>query len=141
LSTVVHRHWTGGPRGCGKLTTKPVILKLVAAQKAAAAAHELCFWNTFGAMGGEGSMGKWVNAKPQLGSYDFTHPPPLGAEAIATLLFNALDAGYAAYASAHPGEPGVLAVHSEERLAWDQGSRNASTSIPATCCAARSSSG
>jgi lysophospholipase L1-like esterase len=89
----------------GKLRTKPVILKLVAAQKKAAAAHGIAFWNTFEAMGGEGSMAKWVNAKPQLGSWDFTHPTPLGAEAIAKLLFNALNAGYAAYASTHPGAP------------------------------------
>jgi lysophospholipase L1-like esterase len=89
----------------GKLRTRPVIRKLVEAQKKAAAAHGLAFWNTFEAMGGEGSMAKWVNAKPQLGSWDFTHPTPLGAEAIATLLFNALNAGYAAYASAHPEAP------------------------------------
>lgn len=89
----------------GKLRTKPVILKLVEAQKKAAAAHEVAFWNTFLAMGGEGSMAKWVTAKPQLGSWDFTHPTPVGAEAIATLLFNALNAGYAAYASTHPSAP------------------------------------
>ena len=86
----------------GKLRTKPVILKLVDAQKRAAAAHHVAFWNTFIAMGGEGSMAKWVSAKPQLGGYDFTHPTPLGAEAIAKLLFDALNAGYAAYASTHP---------------------------------------
>jgi lysophospholipase L1-like esterase len=89
----------------GKLRTKPVILKLVDAQKKAAAAHGVAFWNTFLAMGGEGSMARWVNAKPQLGGWDFTHPTPLGAEAIATLLFNALNAGYAAYASTHAGAP------------------------------------
>ncbi len=89
----------------GKLRTKPVILKLVGAQKAAAAEHKLAFWNTFEAMGGEGSMAKWVNAKPQLGGYDYTHPTPLGAEAIATLLFHALNAGYAAYASTRPELP------------------------------------
>jgi lysophospholipase L1-like esterase len=89
----------------GKLRTKPVILTLVEAQKKAAAAHGLGFWNTFLAMGGEGSIAKWVNAKPQLGGWDFTHPTPLGADAIATLLFNALNAGYAAYASSHPDAP------------------------------------
>ena len=40
-------------------------------------------------MGGEGSMAKWVDARPQLAGYDYTHPTPLGAEAIATLLFHA----------------------------------------------------
>jgi lysophospholipase L1-like esterase len=89
----------------GKLRTKPVMVKLVEAQKAAAVEHKVAFWNTFLAMGGEGSMARWVNAKPQLGGWDFTHPTPLGAEAIATLLFHALNAGYAAYASTHPGAP------------------------------------
>ncbi len=88
-----------------RLRTKPVILKLVDAQKRAAAAHKIAFWNTFEAMGGEGAMARWVSAKPQLGSWDFTHPTPLGAEAIAGLLFSALNAGYAAYASTHPGAP------------------------------------
>jgi lysophospholipase L1-like esterase len=89
----------------GKLRTKPVIVKLVAAQKAAAAAHGMGFWNTFEAMGGEGAMARWVRAKPQLGSWDFTHPTPLGAETVATLLFNALNAGYVAWASEHPDAP------------------------------------
>jgi lysophospholipase L1-like esterase len=89
----------------GKLRTKPVILQLVDAQKRAAAAHGIGFWNTFLAMGGEGSMARWVSARPQLGGADYTHPTPLGAEAIATLLFNALNAGYAAYASTHSDAP------------------------------------
>ncbi len=89
----------------GKLRTKPVILALVEAQKKAAAAHHMAFWNAFLAMGGEGSMAKWVSAKPQLGGYDYTHPTPLGAEAIAKLLFHALAAGYAAYASTHGAPP------------------------------------
>ncbi len=96
-------------RVSGKLRTRPIILKLVEAQRKAAAAHGFAFWNTFEAMGGEGAMGRWIQAKPQLGSWDFTHPTPLGAEAIATLLFNALNAGYAAYASGHPGAPALPA--------------------------------
>ncbi len=91
----------------GKLRTKPVIVKLVEAQQKAAVAHGVGFWNTFLAMGGDGAMARWVNAKPQLGSWDFTHPTPLGAEAVATLLFNALNAGYVAYASKHPGALGL----------------------------------
>jgi len=58
-------------------------------------------------MGGEGSMARWVKATPQLGSWDFTHPTPLGAEVIADLLFKALTTGYTAYASAHPDAPAL----------------------------------
>jgi lysophospholipase L1-like esterase len=56
-------------------------------------------------MGGEGSMGRWVKANPQLGGWDFTHPTPLGAETIANLLFRALTTGYVAYATSHQGAP------------------------------------
>jgi lysophospholipase L1-like esterase len=89
----------------GKLVTKPVILRLVAIQERLALAHTMGFWNTFEAMGGEGSMGRWVKAKPQLGGWDFTHPTPLGAEAIADLLYKALTTGYVAYASRHQEAP------------------------------------
>ena len=89
----------------GKLRTKPVIMKLVEAQQEAAAEHHMAFWDTFFAMGGEGSMARWVKATPQLGGWDFTHPTPKGAEIIAELLFKALNAGYVAYASTHHGAP------------------------------------
>jgi lysophospholipase L1-like esterase len=89
----------------GKLKTKPVVLALVEIQRRVALAHHMGFWNTFEAMGGEGSMGRWVKATPQLGEWDFTHPTPLGAEAIADLLFKALTTGYVAYASRHEGAP------------------------------------
>jgi lysophospholipase L1-like esterase len=83
----------------GKLRSKPIIVRLVEMQKKAAEGHRVAFWNTFEAMGGEGSMGRWVKANPQLGGWDFTHPTPLGAETIARLLFRALTVGYAGYAS------------------------------------------
>jgi lysophospholipase L1-like esterase len=91
----------------GKLRTKPIIERLVEMQHTAALAHHMAFWNTFDAMGGEGSMGRWVKATPQLGAWDFTHPTPLGAEAIADLLLKALTTGYAAYASRTEGAPKI----------------------------------
>jgi lysophospholipase L1-like esterase len=89
----------------GKLRTKPIIVRLVEMQRRAALAHHMAFWNTFEAMGGEGSMGRWVKATPQLGAWDYTHPTPLGAEAIADLFFKALTTGYVAYASRTEGAP------------------------------------
>jgi lysophospholipase L1-like esterase len=78
----------------GRLATKPVILDLVAIQKRVALAHGAAFWNTFEAMGGEGSMARWVKAKPQLGGGDLTHPTPLGAEVLGDMLSDALIAAY-----------------------------------------------
>lgn len=89
----------------GSLRTKPIIVRLVEIQKRAALVHHIAFWNTFEAMGGEGAMGRWVKAKPQLGSWDFTHPTPAGAETIASLLFEALTRGYVVYAASHAGAP------------------------------------
>jgi lysophospholipase L1-like esterase len=50
----------------------------------------VAFWSTFEAMGGEGSMSRWLRAKPQLGGADLTHPTPLGAEVIGDMLSDAI---------------------------------------------------
>jgi len=74
----------------GRLFTKSVVLDLVAIQKRVALSHGAAFWNTFEAMGGEGSMARWVRAKPQLAGGDLTHPTPLGAEVLGDLLSDAI---------------------------------------------------
>jgi lysophospholipase L1-like esterase len=85
----------------GDLKSKPLMLKLVTTQEKIALEHGVAFWNTFEAMGGTGSMPRWVKATPQLASWDLTHPTPAGAEAIGDLFFKALTTGYEAYASRH----------------------------------------
>lgn len=87
--------------GGGKLVTRKVILKLIEAQRKVALAHGVAFWDTFTAMGGEGSMGRWMSQG--LGSGDFTHPTPKGAEVLGDLLYKALISGYEAWASKTPG--------------------------------------
>ena len=86
----------------GKLVTKGVILDLVAIQRRVALAHGAAFWDTFDAMGGEGSMARWVKARPQLGGTDLTHPTPLGAEVIGDMLSDALVAGYDVWTRGRP---------------------------------------
>jgi lysophospholipase L1-like esterase len=86
----------------GRLATKRVILDLVAIQKRVALTHGVAFWNTFEAMGGEGSMARWVKAKPQLGGGDLTHPTPLGAEVLGDMLSDALVAAFERWKSASP---------------------------------------
>ncbi len=78
----------------GRLSTKRVILDLVAIQRRVALAHGAAFWNTFDAMGGEGSMARWVKARPQLGGGDLTHPTPLGAEVLGDMLSDAIVSAY-----------------------------------------------
>ena len=79
----------------GKLSTKAVILDLVAIQRRVALGHGAGFWCTFDAMGGQDSMARWVKAKPQLGGGDLTHPTPLGAEVLGDMLSDAIVAAYA----------------------------------------------
>jgi lysophospholipase L1-like esterase len=88
----------------GKLATKRVILDLVAIQERVALAHGAAFWNTFEAMGGEGSMARWVRAKPQLAGGDLTHPTPLGAEVLGDMLSDAIVSTYDAWRARKPAD-------------------------------------
>jgi lysophospholipase L1-like esterase len=81
----------------GKVVTKRVILDLVAIQERVALAHGAAFWSAFEAMGGEGSMARWVRARPQLGGGDLTHPTPLGAEVLGDLLSDAIVEAFGAW--------------------------------------------
>lgn len=74
------------------MRTKPVIKKLVAAQRNVARDTKVAFWNTFEAMGGEGSMAAWY--RKGLAGSDLTHPAPQGAEMVGDLLYRALAAGF-----------------------------------------------
>jgi lysophospholipase L1-like esterase len=91
------------PAEGGGVRTKPIIKKLVEAQRHVAKETGVAFWNTFEAMGGEGSMGKWM--KSGLGGGDFTHPSPQGAELIGDLFNKALSTGLEAWLSSHPAAP------------------------------------
>jgi lysophospholipase L1-like esterase len=80
--------------GAGGLESRPIIPKLVEAQRKVALKTGCAFWNTYEAMGGPGSMGRWTKTKPRLASGDLTHPSPAGGQLIGELLFGALMTGY-----------------------------------------------
>lgn len=84
----------------GTLRTRPVIEKLVKAQRKVAVETGVAFFDTFTAMGGEGSMAKWV--KTGLAGGDYTHPTPAGAEVIGDLFYKSLTSGFEAWLSTHP---------------------------------------
>jgi lysophospholipase L1-like esterase len=81
----------------GRLVTRSIILDLVASQKRVALGRGVAFWNTFEAMGGEGSMAAWVRARPELGGPDLTHPTPIGAEVLGDMMADALIRAYEAW--------------------------------------------
>ena len=57
----------------------------------------ISFWNLYEAMGGRNSMKRWVEEKPRLANYDYTHPNYDGAKKIATLFYDYLLAEYSAF--------------------------------------------
>jgi len=83
----------------GTIGTIATLPKLVAIQRQAAAETGCAFFNTFEAMGGEGTMGRWYAMQPRLVSADFMHPLPQGARKVGVLLDDALVAGYEQYES------------------------------------------
>jgi lysophospholipase L1-like esterase len=85
----------------GRLTSKPVLVDLVAIQRRTALERGIPFWNTFEAMGGEGSLGRWWKARPQLAGDDWTHPTPRGAEVIGDLLSDAILQAFEAWRQRH----------------------------------------
>jgi lysophospholipase L1-like esterase len=87
----------GERRSDGTIGTLPTIPKLVEIQRQAAAETGCAFFNTFEAMGGEGTMGRWYQMQPRLISADFMHPLPQGARKVGVLLDNALVGGYEQY--------------------------------------------
>jgi lysophospholipase L1-like esterase len=87
----------------GAMHTKPVIKKLVECQKKVAAEANVGFWNTFEAMGGEGSMATWV--RKGLAGSDLTHPSPQGGEILGDLLYKAITSGFEAWQGRPGGAP------------------------------------
>jgi len=77
-----------------RITTVPTLPRLVEIQRQTAAELNCAFFNTFQAMGGEGTMERWYENQPRLVSADFTHPLPAGARKVGVLLDQALESGY-----------------------------------------------
>jgi len=74
----------------GDINTSPALVHLVEIQKKVAAETGCAFFNTFEAMGGAGTMGRWYKAQPRLVSADFMHPLPAGAAQVGLLFETAL---------------------------------------------------
>lgn len=81
----------------GRIATVPSLPRLVEIQRQIAAEMGCAFFNTFQAMGGDGTMARWYESQPRLVSADFTHPLPGGARKVGVLLDQALEGGYRRY--------------------------------------------
>jgi lysophospholipase L1-like esterase len=81
----------------GQIGTVPALPRLVALQAKIAAEEGCAFYNTFEAMGGPGTMGKWYMAEPRLVSADFIHPMPAGGKIVASLFYDSLMKAFNSY--------------------------------------------
>ena len=87
----------GERKNGGEIDTIPAMPRLVHIEARIAQETGVAFFNTFQAMGGEGTMGRWYGAEPRLVSADFIHPMPAGARIVGELLYTALRDGFKEY--------------------------------------------
>lgn len=99
----------GVRRPDGSVGTMPSIRRLVAAQRRIARENRCAFFDTFAAMGGEGTMGRWYEHVPRLVTGDFTHTTKPGSDRVARLFVEALRAARAGWVR-RSGPPGAAAA-------------------------------
>lgn len=81
----------------GEIKTMLGVKNLLRYQQGIAAESGIAFWNMFEAMGGEESMRKLVDARPQMANYDYTHINFKGGKYLAELLYETLMYGKQQY--------------------------------------------
>jgi hypothetical protein len=86
-----------GFRKDGIYQTDPGIPILVETQRRMAQENKIAFWSLYDAMGGSGTMVKWVEEEPALANKDYTHLNFQGAHKVGKLLFEKLMSEYADY--------------------------------------------
>jgi lysophospholipase L1-like esterase len=93
----------GRRTGVDEIETYDTIPRIVAIQKRVAAEQHCAFFDTFEAMGGDGTMARWYTGHPRLVAGDLIHPTPQGASMVAQLLVDDLLRGYVDYLKRQPG--------------------------------------
>lgn len=82
----------------GQLRTDPSVPRITEALRRTAERNEVAFFSFFEAMGGEGSMVRWVDRKePRLANLDYTHFNFAGARRASGFLLEFLLQGYERY--------------------------------------------
>jgi lysophospholipase L1-like esterase len=78
----------------GEIETIQALPRLVKIEARVADETGVAFFNTFQAMGGEGTMARWYAGEPRLVGADYIHPMPAGAKIVGELLYGSLRDGY-----------------------------------------------
>ena len=81
----------------GEMESYPILPELNDSLRAATEEAGAAFWNMYAALGGRGSIIRWVEADPGLAGEDYIHFTPLGAKKIARLLYDTLHLYYRYY--------------------------------------------
>jgi lysophospholipase L1-like esterase len=81
----------------GKIETLPTIPRIVEIQRRIARDTRCGFFNTFAAMGGDGTIARWHQMNPPLIAADLIHPHSMGAKMIASGLVKEFLAGLARF--------------------------------------------
>lgn len=93
-----------GPSDMGRRGTYPMLGKVDEALCKMVNEEGCAYWSLFEAMGGAGSMARWVEAKPTLAGKDYIHFTRLGATRAGEMLTDAFLTGYRYYSFRTPGE-------------------------------------
>ena len=80
-----------------RIESLPVVAPMVEAQRAAAKAEGCAFFDTYMAMGGDGSAGRWRKQDPPLIGGDLSHVTASGQVVIGEMFYRALMQAYVAY--------------------------------------------
>ncbi len=97
MSCLVMAPLDHGVRKGVRIESLPVVPNMVEAQRRAAKAEGCAFFDTYAAMGGEGSAGRWYRADPRLMGGDLGHATAKGHVVIGELVYRALLEQYVAY--------------------------------------------
>ncbi len=84
----------------GVISTIEQVPVIVEAERRAASAEGCAFFDTYAAMGGEGSMRRWFRSTPRLAFGDYRHATPAGYTVIGNMIYKALLKGFADFLTA-----------------------------------------
>ena len=84
-----------------EMKTYPYLPMVVDSLRAMAQESGVAFWDMFRAMGGRGSMVKWVEADPQLAGEDYIHFTPRGSRRMSEMFWSAFELYYKYYCFRH----------------------------------------
>lgn len=84
-----------------EMKTYPHLPMVVDSLRQAALESGVAFWDMYRAMGGRGSMAKWVSSDPPLAGEDYIHFTPRGSKRMGEILHGAFDFYYRYYRHRH----------------------------------------